>query len=439
MKIAMIGPFGLTIKSTMRERALPMAKALVRRGHQVTLIVPPWDDPAEAGQHWVEEGVHIINSQLPRHKGPLFHIQLTALLVRLAMATRPDVVHLFKPKAYAGLAHTLLLALRSLRRHQARLVVDEDDWETAWNEKGDYSRAQKHLFAWQEPWGLRQADSITVASRALERLVEGLNISRYKVFYVPNGTRPLKSAPDIWKVFPAWQEQLSGEASAVAGNEAYLEPRWTSPILGRFANEFVLADFAGKIRAEYDLLGKPIVLLYTRFFEFRLTFLMEVIARVNQFLPEARWLVVGHGYWGEENRLKQMAQAQGLAGKLIFTGWVPQESLADYFSAANAAIYPYDDTLLNRTKCSIKLLDLLSAGVPVVASRVGQNIEYINHGRTGLLVPPHNVEAMAEALLLILNHRHLQRTLSHEAARHINRVFHWDYLVEGVEAAYQGA
>jgi len=57
MQVVMIGPFGLTVKSTMRERALPMAKALVRKGHEVTLVVPPWDSPAEAGQTWSDEGV----------------------------------------------------------------------------------------------------------------------------------------------------------------------------------------------------------------------------------------------------------------------------------------------------------------------------------------------------------------------------------------------
>jgi glycosyltransferase involved in cell wall biosynthesis len=181
----------------------------------------------------------------------------------------------------------------------------------------------------------------------------------------------------------------------------------------------------------------PIILLYTRFVEFQLDFLMTLISRVADYLPDARWLVVGKGYFEEEKRLQEMAQARGLAGRLIFTGWVPQTALPHYFAAANAAVYPYDDTLLNRTKCSIKLLDLLSAGVPVIASRVGQNIEYISHGKTGLLVPPHDVEKMAEALLLVLNNSGLQRTLGQEAARRVNRTFRWETLVESVEDAYR--
>ena len=43
MRIAMLGPFGLHPKQTMRSRALGLARPLVARGHAVRLIMPPWD------------------------------------------------------------------------------------------------------------------------------------------------------------------------------------------------------------------------------------------------------------------------------------------------------------------------------------------------------------------------------------------------------------
>ena len=435
MQVVMIGPFGLTVKSTMRERALPMAKALVRKGHEVTLIVPPWDSPAEAGQTWSDEGVRIINTPLPKVKGPLYHLQLTAWLVRTALQFQPEVIHLFKPKAYSGLSHLWLLALRRLGRRQARLVVDEDDWEAAWNELRDYSPLQKRFFAWQEAWGLKRADGVTVASQALCRLVEGLDVPRYKIYYVPNGTRPIQSRLNVLKTFSAWQEELSATIQADSLN---LRTDFQQTIAGRLAGPLASTDFSGRIRAEYDLFGAPIVLLYTRFFEFQLESLLTIMVKVNRFLPETRWLIVGKGYFEEEVRLADMAQAEGLADKIIFAGWVSQEDLPHYFAAANVALYPYDNTLLNQTKCSVKLLDLLAAGVPVVATEVGQNAEYIVHGKTGLLTPPQNPEAMVEAILLVLTQRDIQRLLGQEAARYVNRRFNWNVLIESVEAAYKG-
>ena len=59
MRIAMLGPFGLHPKQTMRSRALGLARPLVARGHAVRLIMPPWETPDEAGRTWAEDGVEL--------------------------------------------------------------------------------------------------------------------------------------------------------------------------------------------------------------------------------------------------------------------------------------------------------------------------------------------------------------------------------------------
>ena len=194
MNIVFIGPFGLQPKSTMRVRALPLAKALVRRGHRLTLLLPPWDDPERAGQSWEDEGVQIVNVTLPGSTPGLFQFNLSYRLVARALALRPDVIHFFKPKAYAGLAHLALWGLRRSGQTSARLVLDTDDWEQDWNNILPYSTAQKKLFAWQEVWGLRHADAVTVASRALEQLVEPYRMGVLpEIHYLPNGYWPART------------------------------------------------------------------------------------------------------------------------------------------------------------------------------------------------------------------------------------------------------
>ena len=187
MNIVMIGPFGLRPRATMSVRALPVARALAARGHAITVLLPPWRDPEDAGRCWEEDGVAVENIPLPPRIPGLFHLLTAFRLARRALALRPDVVHLFKPKAYSGLTHWLLARLPRARR--PRLVVDTDDWEGpgGWNEIGGYTPAQRRFFAWQERWGLTHADAVTVASRALESLVWALGVLPGRVFYVPNG------------------------------------------------------------------------------------------------------------------------------------------------------------------------------------------------------------------------------------------------------------
>lgn len=395
MKIVFIGPFGLRPKMTMQSRALPLAKALVRRGHQVSLLIPPWDDPKRAGQSWVEAGVQVVNLPLPAPIPGLFQLRLAWNLVAGALALRPEVIHFFKPKAYAGLAHLILWWLRRVKGWPVRLVLDTDDWEQAWNERLAYPAWQKKLFAWQEVWGLRHADAVTVASRALEALAAAYRPAG--LFYVPNG---------------------------------YL----TDPANGANKKEEAASQ---RVRQQWDLGEAPVVLLYTRFVEYRLERLVTLVRQVAERAPDARWLIVGQGLHGEEEKLAAQLAGAGLASRVRLTGWAAPEQLPAMFQTANVAIFPADDTLINRTKCSVKLIDLLLAGLPVVADAVGQTCEYIQSGVSGLLVPAGDDLAFSQAVAELLQAPNQQQKVGAAARQHLLATFNWDRLAQIVERAYR--
>jgi len=388
MQVVMIGPFGLRPKRTMASRALPMARALVARGHAVTVLLPPWSNPEDSGSDFEDGGVRVENIDLPARAPLLFHLRLTRRLIRRALALKPDVIHCFKPKAYAGLSAWWLWHMKRLGRARARLVVDEDDWEGAggWNDRERYAWVQKRLFAWQERWGLRHCDAVTVASRALESIVWSLGVPASNVFYIPNGVD-------------------GSQGLAHSGQPG-------------------------------QLAVPPTILLYTRFFEFKVERVLDVFERVLHAIADARLLVVGEGLFGEEQTLLERAQAAGWGDRIEYQGW--PADLPEAFARADAAIYPFDDTLLNRAKCAVKLTELLAAGVPVVADAVGQNVEYIRHNETGVLVPSGDPAAMAEAVAALLNERRRARALGGAAARDLRTRFAWHRLVEAVERAYQG-
>ncbi len=375
-------------------RALPLARAFVARGHSVRMILPPWDYPQDAGYKQREAGVEVENIELPRGIPGLFHLNTTRRLVKRALDFQPDVIHCFKPKAYAGLSAWWLWQLKRLGRVKARLIVDADDWEGAggWNDyryqlsavSSQYSWAQKKLFAWQEQWGLKHNDGVTVASKALQSIVWSLGVKPDRVAYVPNGCGSV---------------QMHIQQSAISNQQST-------------------------------------ILLYTRFFEFKIERVLKVLSCVVQQEPEAKLLIVGKGFNGEEDRLLAQAEAIGLRGSIEYAGWVAAAALPDYFARSRVAIHPFDDTLINRAKCSVKLIDLLSAGVPVVADTVGQNSEYIRHNETGMLVPSGDIDAMAQAVIDLLRDREKADRLGVRAAQDVRERFGWDRLVLDVERIY---
>ena len=71
----MVGPFGLGPKGTMRMRALPMAQALVPRGHEVEMFLAPWSNPEDSGSEEERGGIKIHNITLPPSIPLLGHLR----------------------------------------------------------------------------------------------------------------------------------------------------------------------------------------------------------------------------------------------------------------------------------------------------------------------------------------------------------------------------
>jgi glycosyltransferase involved in cell wall biosynthesis len=190
------------------------------------------------------------------------------------------------------------------------------------------------------------------------------------------------------------------------------------------------------LRERYGLGDAPVALLYTRFFEYAVERGWAILRGVLEHQPYVRWLVVGKGLFGEEQQLMELARGEGLETRITYAGWVLPEELPAHFALADVAIYPFDDTLVNRCKCAVKLIDLLSAGVPVVADRVGQNSEYIEHGVSGLLESPGDTPAFVAAVMRVLRDANLAKQLGRGASERIQEHYRWERLATIAEKAY---
>lgn len=389
----MVGPFAFKPKSTVSVRAFFIARALVKLGHQVMILMPPYDNPADSGRIWEQEGVRLENMSLQRND--VWHqLVVPALMARRAIQFEPDVIHVFKPIAYSGLAGMYLHWFSRLP-----LVLDSDDWEGTggWNDVNPYPVLWKRLFDWQERWLARHADVVTVVSRTLQTQVWGFGVDPQRVVYLPNG-------PDAH-----WRQR--GKVSGDQKSELRTK-------LG--VGDAPLALYLGTIPHGSDL-----------------DLALEALACIEDDLPEARLVIAGVG----DGLLALQAQAQslGVADRVVFPGWVEHDQVPVYLAAADVTINPYRDTLINRAKCAGKVIAAMAMGKAVVTSRMGENLEYIEHGRSGLLTEPGDVSDLARALLALLSDRAKAEALGQNARERIWDRFDWDARVGEVERAYQMA
>ena len=388
----MLAPFGIRPKGTLSARMLPLAHALARRGHCISIIAPPVQNPQDAGRRDVYDGVPVIHTRAPTWPGPAGVAQQVELLLRAALAEQPQVLHLFKPKGYSGLAALLLRFVQS----NLPLVVDTDDWEGwgGWNDLLPYPQPAKTLFAWQERDLPRRAAAVTVASRTLQTQVWGFGVPPEQVFYVPNG-------------------------------------------ISEIENDKLRIEKTSDVDAQFSILNSQFsILLYTRFWEFDLRDLVAALVPIVAGCPAARLAVVGRGEHGEERELLQLAERAGIAAAIDYRGWVEPHAIPALLASADLALVPMDDTLINRARGLAKLLELMAAGLPIVAGQVGQVAEYIQDGRSGLLVAPGDPAALARATLALLADSALRARLGQGARARVAQHYTWDALALAAERAY---
>ena len=129
MRIAFIGGFGFNPKGTIRSRAFPLGAELVRQGHEVAIFLPPYDN---LDRFWpAVDARGCASPQCGSGGSALSYPRALAKLVRSVDDYHPDLVHIFKPKGFAGAAGTYLLL-----KNKYPIALDCDDWEGwgGWNE-----------------------------------------------------------------------------------------------------------------------------------------------------------------------------------------------------------------------------------------------------------------------------------------------------------------
>jgi glycosyltransferase involved in cell wall biosynthesis len=141
---------------------------------------------------------------------------------------------------------------------------------------------------------------------------------------------------------------------------------------------------------------------------------LEAAASVAPRFPEACFLIVGDG--AIRPALEARARQLGLNGRAVFTGF--RTDVPRLLGEVSVSVVPSLSEGLSNS-----LLESVAAGVPVVATRVGGNAEVVEHGVTGLIVPPAAPAAMAGALVRLLEDAALARRLSEAGRKKVNDLF----------------
>ncbi|MCX6966542.1 MAG: glycosyltransferase family 4 protein [Verrucomicrobia bacterium] len=139
-------------------------------------------------------------------------------------------------------------------------------------------------------------------------------------------------------------------------------------------------------------------------------FLIRAFARIAQAHPGWRLILVGRGSDASTRIVQEEIAQAGLGDRLVWTGPLPTEEIVDLMYRASLFVMPSLEEGLG-----LSLQEALYRGCPAVGSRVGGIPELIDDQSNGLLVPPGDVEALAEALDTVLSDEVLRHRLAAQA------------------------
>jgi glycosyltransferase involved in cell wall biosynthesis len=132
---------------------------------------------------------------------------------------------------------------------------------------------------------------------------------------------------------------------------------------------------------------------------------LRALSLVRSEFPSCRMSIAGIG--PEQERLRQIAIECGVADAVAFVGRLGRDAIAALYQSADIALNPSRvDNMPN------SILEALASGVPVVSTQVGGVPYMVDHGRTAVLVPPADAQAMAEGIARLLRDRDLAHHLA---------------------------
>jgi glycogen(starch) synthase len=179
----------------------------------------------------------------------------------------------------------------------------------------------------------------------------------------------------------------------------------------------------------------PVVLFSGRFVDRKgIHELMDAIAIVLAETPTVRFVLAG----GHRDCTAADMEAWLLPpclhrhrAQIKFTGWLTSRQMDDYYRSADILVVPswYEPF-------GMVVLEGMIHGLAVAASAVGGPAEILQDGKTGILYPPRDASALAQAILRLTNDASLRARIARAGARDVRENWLWSRIVERMRGVY---
>ena len=379
-------------------RYFPLARGLVKLGHQVTIAALHADFSSleetrfehKGVEIWYVDQMHVMkqgNRKLyyPPHQLIIRMAHATLSLSRAALSMPADIVHIGKPHPMNSMAG---LATRYLKGKT--IFLDCDDLEVATSHfSGKWQRWVVALFEDKMP---HRVQHVTTHTYFLQDRLIRMGVPLEHITYLPNGVDSERFAASDPLKLEGLREQLGLQGNTVVA-------------------------FIGSL----SLPSHPVDLL------------LDSYKIVKERVPDSKLLIVGGGE--EYERLVARVQEMGLGSATVFTGRVPAVEAPLYYRLADVLVDPVIDNEVGRSRLPLKMFESWAAQVPFVTADVGDRKLVVGQPPAGLLAKPGDAHSLAEALLQVLTDPDQANALRQAGSKR-SEEYDWNRLAQRLETSY---
>ena len=356
--------------------ATELGKALAERGHEVHLVST--DPPFRLGEYQAGLAFHQVHTpSYPLFREPQYVLSLSNKVVQVAREYNLEIIHAHYaiPHATAALLSRQVLGSSGGARPPKVVTTLHGTDITLVGSDPSYSEIVAY--------SIEQSDGVTAVSRSLREATR----------------RELCVQREI-EVIPNFLDCRIYYRRSVAQLRHRFAPDESTRLVIHVSN------------------FRPVK---------RIDAVMEVFARINRAVP-SKLLLVGDG--PELGTAYRMGRELSIAHQVEMLG--AQEDIIPLLSAADVFLLPSA-----QESFGLAALEAMACDVPVVASNVGGLPEVIQHGITGYLHEPDDLEGMAASAIALLSDRALHTSVADAACSRVREQFCVDLVVPMYERYYE--
>jgi glycosyltransferase involved in cell wall biosynthesis len=251
---------------------------------------------------------------------------------------------------------------------------------------------------------------------------------------IHTGTEKMIGETEAWLTYEAWKVICCSQYMVSHVKWAFGVPDDKLVMVPNGVNMHVYDEAARQdlkpFRSAFALPEEKLVLFVGRLvYEKGAQVLINAIPRILEKV-NAKFVIVGSGYM--KDQLSTIVRSMGLEHKVLFTGFVDEETLLKLQCCADVSVVP---SLFE--PFGIVALEAMAAKSPVVVSDTGGLGEIVDHDVTGVKVYPNSTESLAWGITKLLTDEKYRNSLRENAYKRIQEKYDWDKIAQHTKQIYE--